>query len=212
MYHLLHGLYEFITRKEEFNVLILGLDGAGKTTFLENVKGQYNKTEGIAPDKIGPTVGLNTGKVTLPSTILHFQDLGGQRAIRGLWHRYFEQCHAVAYVIDASNRDRLDEGWAVFDEVLMSPQISGIPLILLANKQDAEGSLTVEEIRENHEEWWIRKQSSMRTQGMSSDNDTRRMGSLEVMGISALRGTGVREAVDWIYIRVQNSRKRDEMD
>jgi len=114
----------------------------------------------------------------------------------------------VAYVIDASNRDRLDEGWAVFgrlnallaiisdeyltlfilDEVLMSPQISGIPLILLANKQDAEGSLTVEEIRENHEEWWIRKQSSMRTQGMSSDNDTRRMGSLEVMGISALRG------------------------
>lgn len=111
-------------------------------------------------------------------------------------------------MIDASNRDRLDEGWAVFgklnallaivsreshtrftlDEVLMSPQISGIPLLLLANKQDAEGSLTVEEIRENHEEWWIRKQSSLRTQGTSSDNDTRRMGSLEVMGISALRG------------------------
>lgn len=79
--------------------------------------------------------------------------------------------------------------YALLDEVLMSPQISGIPLLLLANKQDAEGSLTVEEIRENHEEWWVRKQSSMKSPGMSSnENDTRRMGSLEVMGISALKG------------------------
>jgi len=31
MYHLLSGLYEYLTRKEEFGVLILGLDGAGKT-------------------------------------------------------------------------------------------------------------------------------------------------------------------------------------
>jgi hypothetical protein len=31
MYHLLSGLYESLTRKEEFGVLILGLDGAGKT-------------------------------------------------------------------------------------------------------------------------------------------------------------------------------------
>lgn len=70
---------------ERSSVLILGLDGAGKvssfylrvqasvhkltrtvliypcqTTFLENVKTQYNKVEGIHPDKIGPTVGLNS--------------------------------------------------------------------------------------------------------------------------------------------------------
>lgn len=209
MYHLLRGLYDFLTRKDEFNVLILGLDGAGKTTFLENVKSQYNKTEGIHPDKIGPTVGLNTGKITLPSTILNFQDLGGQRALRGLWHRYFEQCHAVAYMIDASNPDRLDDGWVVFDEVLSSPQISGVPLLLLANKQDADGSLTVEQIRENYEEWWARKQANLRAQGLQPDTeDTRRMGSLDVMGVSALKGTGVRDAIDWIYIRVQNSRKR----
>lgn len=208
----MRGLYEFLTRKEEFNVLILGLDGVGKTTFLENVKGQYNKTEVVSPDKIGPTVGLNTGKITLPSTILHFQDLGGQRALRGLWHRYFDQSHAVIYMIDASNKDRLDEGWTVFDDVLMSPQVSGVPLLLLANKQDAEGSLSVEEIRENYEEWWSRKQQSLRAQGLQADNESRRMGSLEVMGISALHGTGVRDAVDWIYIRVQNSRKRDEQN
>ncbi|KAG8840693.1 ADP-ribosylation factor protein 3 [Serendipita sp. 411] len=183
---------------------------------------QYNKTEGIHPDKIGPTVGLNTGKITLPSTILTFQDLGGQRAFRGLWHRYFSQCHAVIYLIDASNPDRLDDGWIVFDEVLTSPQISGVPLLLLANKQDADGSLTVQEIRENYEEWWGRKQNqnqlNARAQGgqdhhhSEANEEHRRMASLDVMGISALKGTGVRDAIDWIYIRVQTNRKRDEED
>jgi GTPase SAR1 family protein len=31
MYTLLSGLYKYYTRKEEYNVLIIGLDNAGKT-------------------------------------------------------------------------------------------------------------------------------------------------------------------------------------
>ena len=38
MYTLLHGLYKHVTQKDEFFVLILGLDNAGKTTFLESAK------------------------------------------------------------------------------------------------------------------------------------------------------------------------------
>ncbi|KAG9054612.1 ADP-ribosylation factor protein 3 [Serendipita sp. 407] len=142
MYHLLYGLYQFLTRKDEFNVLILGVDGAGKVR--------------------------------------------------------------------------------VTNEVLTSPQISGVPLLLLANKQDADGSLTVQEIRENYEEWWGRKQNqnqlNARAQGgqdhhhSEANEEHRRMASLDVMGISALKGTGVRDAIDWIYIRVQTNRKRDEED
>jgi len=37
-----------------------------------------------------------------------------------------------------------------------------------------------------------------------------RMASLDVMGVSALEGTGVRDAVNWLYIRVQNARKIDD--
>ena len=54
------------------------------------------------------------GKITLPSTILKFWDLGGQRGIRSIWHRYYDDCHAVVYVIDAQDRERLSEGWEVF--------------------------------------------------------------------------------------------------
>lgn len=38
MYHLLSGLYAEWTRKEQFNILMLGLDGAGKTSLLERVR------------------------------------------------------------------------------------------------------------------------------------------------------------------------------
>ncbi|KII92646.1 hypothetical protein PLICRDRAFT_695970 [Plicaturopsis crispa FD-325 SS-3] len=211
MYHLLKGLHEHLTRKEEFSVIIIGLDGAGKTTLLERIKTLYNETPGLSPDKIGPTVGQNMGKITLPSTILQFWDLGGQRGIRNIWHRYYDDCHAVAYVIDADDRERLSEGWEVFDSVLSAPQILGIPLLLLANKQDSPQSLSVDEIRNDYEEWHQRKQESARRTYESSsqtpENRRERIASLDVMGVSALEGTGVRAAVDWLFIRVQNSRR-----
>jgi ADP-ribosylation factor related protein 1 len=31
MYTLMHGLYKHLTRKEEYSILLLGLDNAGKT-------------------------------------------------------------------------------------------------------------------------------------------------------------------------------------
>jgi len=213
MYHLLKGLHEYLTRKEEFSVIIIGLDGAGKTTLLEKIKTLYNDTPGLAPDKIAPTVGQNTGKITLPSTILQFWDLGGQKGIRSIWPRYYDDCHAVTYVIDASDRERLSEGWEVFDSVLSNRQILGIPLLLLANKQDTPDSLSVEEIRHDYEQWHQRKQESARlryVEEMEMEGRRERIASLDVMGISALEGTGVREAVDWLFIRVQNSRRRED--
>ena len=99
---------------------------------LEKIKTLYNPTPGMAPEKIGPTVGQNSkyhfltrtqsddlvGKISLPSTTLHFFDLGGQRDIRSIWPKYYDECHAVVFVLDACDQARLSEGWEVFG---MSP-------------------------------------------------------------------------------------------
>ncbi|CED82127.1 GTP-binding ADP-ribosylation factor-like protein yARL3 [Phaffia rhodozyma] len=233
MYHLLSGLYTHLTRKETYSVIIIGLDNAGKTTLLEQIKHHYNPNT-PSPDvsKIAPTVGQGVGKISLPSTILQFWDLGGQRDIRSIWSKYYEECHAVVYVVDAADEARLEEGWEVFESVLESPQTMNLPLLLLANKQDAPGSLSSTDIRESYERWsQARLQASITAASARADNETLetgadalggglherqvvglegRAGSLEVLGASALNGTNVREVVDWLYIRVQNSRRIED--
>ena len=54
------------------------------------------------------------GKISLPSAVLQFWDLGGQRGIRSIWPKYYDDCHAVVYVVDAVDHERLSEGWEVF--------------------------------------------------------------------------------------------------
>ena len=64
-------------------------------------------------------------------------------------------------------------------------------MLLLANKQDSPQSLSVEEIRNDYEEWHRRKlDSARRTYGEEMDMQHRseRLASLDVMGVSALEG------------------------
>ncbi|CAE6374875.1 unnamed protein product [Rhizoctonia solani] len=184
--------------------------GAIPRTFLEKTKSLYNNTPGLPPDKIGPTVGQNMGQITLPSATMKFFDLGGQRDIRTIWSKYYDDCHAVIYMIDAADRDRLWDGWEVFETVLAHPQILDVPLLLLANKQDAPNSLSVNDVRSSYEAWW---QSRRVETGEDTSNgvivgDDHRGSSLDVMGVSALEGNGIRDAIDWVFIRVQTARPR----
>ncbi|WVY93755.1 hypothetical protein V8G54_032843 [Vigna mungo] len=70
----------YLFSKMELHVLILGIDKAGKTTLLEKMKSMYSNIEGIPPDRIIPTVGLNIGRIEVTNSKLVFWDLGGQLA------------------------------------------------------------------------------------------------------------------------------------
>ena len=45
--------------RPNLHVLVIGLDYAGKTTMLEKIKKLFGNQEGIPPDKIPPTIGMN---------------------------------------------------------------------------------------------------------------------------------------------------------
>uniref|UniRef100_A0A8C0RSI4 ARF related protein 1 n=1 Tax=Canis lupus familiaris TaxID=9615 RepID=A0A8C0RSI4_CANLF len=88
MYTLLSGLYKYMFQKDEYCVLILGLDNAGKTTFLEQSKTRFNKNyKGMSLSKITTTVGLNIGTVDVGKARLMFWDLGGQEELQSLWDK-----------------------------------------------------------------------------------------------------------------------------
>lgn len=106
MYRLLTGLYAQYTEKEQFFVLILGLDNAGKTTLLDKIKQIYSHSQ---PGVINPTVGLNLGKVDVKRARINFWDLGGQSSLRSIWDKYYDDCHAIMFVVDSTDRDRIED-------------------------------------------------------------------------------------------------------
>ncbi|XP_078105470.1 ADP-ribosylation factor-related protein 1 isoform X1 [Sander vitreus] len=137
MYTLLSGLYKYMFQKDEFCVLILGLDNAGKTTFLEQTKTKFSKNyKGMNLSKITTTVGLNIGTIDVGKARLMFWDLGGQEELQSLWDKYYAESHGVIYVIDSTDEERLSESKEAFEKMISSEVLEGVPLLVLANKQD----------------------------------------------------------------------------
>ncbi|CEF68699.1 ADP-ribosylation factor-related protein 1 [Strongyloides ratti] len=112
MFSLASGIYKQLTEKVEYNVIIVGPDNAGKSTFVENAKNICSISRNLVKKnlkKIHTTVGLNLGKIERNDMIINFWDLGGQEKLRSLWKNYINEAHGIVYVIDASDKDRFEE-------------------------------------------------------------------------------------------------------
>jgi ADP-ribosylation factor related protein 1 len=96
---------------------------------------------------------------------------------------------AAAAAADSSGR--LDECRLVLEDVLQNSEAEGVPLLILANKQDREDCVEVVKIKEGLVKRVFEGDKA------SSIRDSR------VLPVSALTGTGVREAVDWVRSRVR---------
>ncbi|KAK0661171.1 putative ADP-ribosylation factor-like protein 3 [Cercophora samala] len=204
MYHLAKGLYRLATSKEEYSLLLLGLDNAGKTTFHEQVKSIFHPdgASASAPNlKTVPTVGQNVSTIILPDMYLKIWDVGGQHSLRKLWQSYYASCHAIIFIIDSTDigdgnlehdsTGRLEECRLVLEDVLNHSETEGVPLLVLANKQDREDCVEVVRIKEG----LVKKVFEGEKSGSIRDS--------RVLPVSALTGTGVKEAVDWVRSRVR---------
>lgn len=75
-------------------------------------------------------------------------DVGGQESLRTLWESYYQDAHALVFVIDSSDRERLEECKNVLQNVVTNDAVEGVPILMLANKQDREDRMEVEDIKE----------------------------------------------------------------
>lgn len=126
--------------RDQYEVLCLGLSGAGKTTALATLVG-----EPMAD--VEPTTGFNIKTLPLKDTIVDIKELGGSDVIRPFWERYFEGQHGLLYVIDAAaEEETLKEAIKILSEVLSNSALKGVPCVILATHQDIDGSKTQQEI------------------------------------------------------------------
>lgn len=131
------------SKQPQAQVLLLGLDNAGKSTLLYKLKHDAFVTT-------SPTIGFNVEmldvKKKTKNIALTVWDVGGQGRMREHWKSFHNDVAAVVFVVDSSDKERLDEAHRELENTLRSEQLRGRPLILLANKQDVNGALTVTEI------------------------------------------------------------------
>mmetsp|Transcript_79906 Transcript_79906/g.159542 ORF Transcript_79906/g.159542 Transcript_79906/m.159542 type:complete len:193 (+) Transcript_79906:288-866(+) len=146
MFGLIGGLYKHVMAKTELSILILGLDNAGKTTLLEQMKGIFKKMPGIPPERIPPTIGLNIGKMDVLRCQCLFWDLGGQVSMRSIWEKYYAEAHGLIFVVDSADPKRIEEALLAFETVRAHEDLKDVPVVLIANKIDLPGAMGKEMI------------------------------------------------------------------
>ena len=117
-----------IFRKKERKFLMLGLDSAGKTTILFKLKlGEVITTI--------PAIGFSVDTLEYKNLTLYALDLGGQEKIRALWKHYFQNIQGLIFVIDSSDRERIDEACNELQRLLAEDELRNAALLIFANKQ-----------------------------------------------------------------------------
>lgn len=129
---------------QSFHIAILGLDSAGKTTVLYRL--QFNEFVNTVPTK-----GFNAEKVKLSlgghrTGTFHFWDVGGQEKLRPLWKSYTRCTDGIIFVVDSVDAERMEEAKTELHKIAKTSENQGVPLLVVANKQDLRHSLGLTEI------------------------------------------------------------------
>ncbi|KAJ8667673.1 hypothetical protein QAD02_009336 [Eretmocerus hayati] len=165
--------------EQQRRILILGLDGAGKTTILYRLQvGEVITTT--------PTIGFNVEEITYKNLKFQVWDLGGQTIMRPYWRYYWSKTDAILYVIDSADKDRLNLSQEELSRMLQEDELRDSILMVLANKQDVPGCLSTTEIYDVLGLHAIRNRI------------------FQVFKTSAKTGEGLDQAMDWLTITLRN--------
>mmetsp|Transcript_721 Transcript_721/g.848 ORF Transcript_721/g.848 Transcript_721/m.848 type:complete len:179 (-) Transcript_721:137-673(-) len=160
----------------ELRILLLGLDNAGKTSCLKKMS-----DEEIT--HIMPTQGFNIKSLHQKGFRLNVWDIGGQKAIRPYWRNYFENTDALVYVVDSADRRRVEETGLELATLIEEEKLAGIPVLVLANKQDLMTAMAAKELAENLQLHNIRDRK------------------WQIQGCSAKTGDGLQEGITWLLTK-----------
>ena len=133
-------LFSDLFGKKELRALMLGLDAAGKTTIL------YKMKLGEVVSSV-PTIGFNVETVEFEKVKFTVWDVGGQDKIRQLWKHYYQNTQALIYVVDSSDKERVEIAREELNKMLSEDDLKDAVLLVLANKQDM-GVMSVSEVVE----------------------------------------------------------------
>ncbi|KAH0538435.1 hypothetical protein FGG08_004983 [Glutinoglossum americanum] len=121
-------------------------------------------------------------------------DVGGQKTLRSYWRNYFEKTDALIWVVDATDRLRVDDCREELAGLLLEEvgadtlkRLMGASLLVFANKTDVGGCMTREEIQEG-----------LQLDAIKTHKWT-------IVSCSAITGDNLKEGLEWV---VQDAKER----
>ncbi|CAI9630484.1 adp-ribosylation factor [Alternaria burnsii] len=167
-------------KDKEMRILMLGLDNAGKTTIVKKIMNED-------VNSVSPTLGFIIKTIEYDGYKLNIWDVGGQKTLRTYWKNYFEKTDTLIWVVDATDRERIDDCRNELAGLLLEERLSGASLLVFKNKSDVPGSMTEDEICEG-----------LRLDAIKTHK-------WHVMTCSAMTGMNLREGLEWV---VQDAKAR----
>ncbi|XP_007471340.1 PREDICTED: ADP-ribosylation factor-like protein 9 [Lipotes vexillifer] len=125
---------------EKNKILVLGLDGAGKTSVLHSLA--LNRVQ----HSVAPTQGFSALCISTEDSQLEFLEIGGSEPFRSCWEMYLSKGLLLIFVVDSADHNRLPEAKKHLHQLIGTNPI--LPLVVFANKQDLEAAYHITDIHE----------------------------------------------------------------
>ncbi|KAF2756898.1 ADP-ribosylation factor-like protein-like protein 2 [Pseudovirgaria hyperparasitica] len=160
-------------KDKEMRILMLGLDNAGKTTIVKRIMNEDVNT-------VSPTLGFIIKTIEYDGYKLNIWDVGGQKTLRTYWKNYFEKTDTLIWVVDATDRERMEDCATELKGLLQEERLTGASLLVFKNKSDVPGAMTEDEVRE------------------SLQLDSIHTHTWNIMACSAITGLNLKEGLEWV--------------
>lgn len=121
-------------------VLVLGLDGAGKTSLLHCL------ATGSLEHDMQPTQGFNAVSISREDLHIEFLEIGGKEELRPYWQKYISKALLLVFVVDSSQPQLFPVARKHLHALLTSDP--RLPLMVLANKQDLPGACSITDLHD----------------------------------------------------------------
>ncbi|MEE8402816.1 MAG: ATPase domain-containing protein [Candidatus Hydrothermarchaeaceae archaeon] len=120
-------------------LLVTGAFNAGKTTFVHNLSNRA-----VSVDRLGTTIALDHGHLDHEGFSVDIFGTPGQERFDPILKMLGGEAMGIFLVVDSTKPDHFVRA----KEMIELTKGSGLPFIIVANKQDLPDALSIEEIRE----------------------------------------------------------------
>ncbi len=127
--------------QKKCTLVLLGLDNAGKTTFLYRLKDDRMSM-------YDPTLYAYSEEIQLGNLLFKIVDVGGHKSMRKIWRNFYMNTNAIIYVVDAASIERLQESKEELKNLFNDLNARNVPILVLGNKIDLGKAVSEEELIE----------------------------------------------------------------